>query len=478
MDTLTPQDPRDLRIAQLEAALAASQAEFAASQAALAIALERIAQLERRLGLDSTNSSKPPSSDSPKSRSQRRTRKSSGKAQGGQPGHDGAHRSLLDESKVDHFVEHLPSTCQHCGLELDETCLDGTPLREQTFELPALTPIITEHRLLVCRCKGCGKTTRAASPLAPGASHYGPNLLGLIGYLNVPMDATRRHTLAFLREYLALPASLGGIQTGLQVLGNALEPLGHQVRAECERATSVGCDETGWSHGGKRAWVWCVQSELAAFYSIEPKRDTAACKAVLGELGERVVVSDRYGAYNWIPQDQRQVCLAHLKRDFAPMAAEPGKLGELGTALEKLCGQICVRHSKMMAGEQTLGEYQDWVKSEARPAWQALIKQSEGWGARAPAVVHWCAQNEELVFRFGRGEHAIAPHNNASERAIRPSVIKRKISFGTQSEAGKKLLELSWTVSQTCKKVGLAVSSIYAQAIAAFQAGLPAPLLV
>jgi hypothetical protein len=97
MDNAPPQDPRDLRIAQLEAALAATQA-------ALDKALVRIAELERRLNLSSKNSSKPPSSDSPANRAARRTKKSTGKTQGGQKGHEGHHRSLLDESKVDHFI--------------------------------------------------------------------------------------------------------------------------------------------------------------------------------------------------------------------------------------------------------------------------------------------------------------------------------------------------------------------------------------
>jgi transposase len=470
MDTPPPQDPRDLRIAQLEAALAASQT-------ALSIALERIAQLERRLGMDSTNSSKPPSTDPPKTRAQRRTRKPSGKSQGGQPGHDGHHRALLDESQVDHLIDYLPAHCHACGLELSVDELDGLPIREQVFELPKLLPTVTQHRRLACRCKACGTLTHAPSPL-PAGPRYGPNLLGLIANLNVPMNVTRRATLDFVTQYLGVPASLGTIQNSLEVLVPALEPLGQQARAACERAASVGCDETGWRHQDGSAWMWSMQCDDAALYSIEPKRDTAASKAMLEPVGERVVVTDRFGSYNWIPEGQRQVCLAHLKREFAAIGKLEGKKGEIGRELEGLCGQICVGHSEVVAGSRTLKEYQEWVKSQAQPAWQELIAQGVGWGRAMPAVVSWCAHNEQMVFRFAQGSDVLAPHNNASERAVRPAVIKRKISFGTQSEAGKKLVSLSFTVSQTCKKLGIAVSDIYAQAIAAFQAGLPAPTLV
>jgi transposase len=271
---------------------------------------------------------------------------------------------------------------------------------------------------------------------------------------------------------------LGTIQKSLELLVPALSPLAHQARAACERANSVGCDETGWRHLGKTAWVWSMQCDQAAFYSIEQKRDTAAAQAMLQPVGERVVVTDRFGSYNWLPAGQRQVCLAHLKREFAAIGKMDGKKGEIGRELDKLCGQICVGHSEVVAGDRTLQDYQDWVKSQAQPAWQALIKQGVGWGRELPAVVSWCANNEAMVFRFAQGNYAIAPHNNGSERAVRAAVIKRKISFGTQREAGKLLLALSWTVGQTCKKLGIAVSSVYAQAIAAFQTGSPAPALV
>ncbi len=83
----------------------------------------------------------------------------------------------------------------------------------------------------------------------------------------------------------------------------------------------------------------------------------------MGELGQRIVVSDRFGSYNWIPSQQRQVCLAHIKRDFEELGEQKDKLGEDARKLAQLCGQICAGHSEVVAGKQTLSEYQDWVKS-------------------------------------------------------------------------------------------------------------------
>ncbi len=133
-----------------------------------------------------------------------------------------------------------------------------------------------------------------------------------------------------------------------------------------------------------------------------------------------------------------------------------------------------------MTPKQTLSEYQDWVKAHVRPAWQALLEEEVKSKSKAKgmATARWCKAHEELVFRFAQGEEVIAPHNNASERAVRMPVLKRKVSFGTQSEAGKRLLEVLWSVRQTCKLVGASMSRVCAQAVAAFQAGLSAPTLV
>jgi transposase len=355
MDTLTLQDPQDLRIAQLEAALSTSQAAFAKA-------------LERRLGLDSTNSSKPPSSDSPETRAQRRTKKSSGKLQGGQKGHDGHHRQLLDASRVHYFLDQLPPRCRSCGgsLSPDEVCDDH--VREQTFDLPPITPIVTKHRRLRCRCQACGVVTRTLSMLAPGQTGFGPYLLGLLTYLSVAMHATRRATRELVTQCFGIHASPGSIQNALDSVLPAIAPLVHQARPACQRAGLVVCDKTDWSHQDKRAWVWCVRSEQAAFFKLQDKRDAAACWAILEPLEQRVVVSDRFGACGRLEAGQHQVCHVHLERDFAGMAKLSCKRGELGAKLERMCGQISVGHSDILAGERTLKDYLEWVKNEVRPS--------------------------------------------------------------------------------------------------------------
>jgi hypothetical protein len=139
---------------------------------------ERIAQLERRLDRSSRNSSQPPSADPP-GVPPRRGKDSSGRRQGGQPGHEGKGRPLLPAWAVDQVVEHWPDHCE-CGHEFagDEHVVVGDPVRHQVEELPPITVTVTEHRAQRVRCPGCGRRRRAKLPREIAASSFGPRLLG------------------------------------------------------------------------------------------------------------------------------------------------------------------------------------------------------------------------------------------------------------------------------------------------------------
>src|SRR5690554_4593747 len=167
----TPRDWRDERIAELEQLLHE--------------ALQRIAELERMLGLNSQNSSKPPSTDNERARKKRPRRKPSGRAPGGQPGHQGHCRELLPEEQVDHIQQHIPPNCRECGQELSAQDAMGRPTRHQVFELVPKLVECTEHQIVSCRCPACGETTRSVLPAEIARSGWGPRLVGLSGALSV-----------------------------------------------------------------------------------------------------------------------------------------------------------------------------------------------------------------------------------------------------------------------------------------------------
>ena len=167
-------------VAALRQQLAQSASRVAQLEADNAELRQRLEELERRLGLNSRTSSKPPSSDGPrKPPARRRTRslrRKSKRKSGGQPGHKGT--TLRRTATPDHVEEHWPQQCSDCGAPLSATDRVGRPVARQVFDLPRPQPLeATEHRAHACRCGQCGRTTRAAFPQGVQApAQYGPRL--------------------------------------------------------------------------------------------------------------------------------------------------------------------------------------------------------------------------------------------------------------------------------------------------------------
>lgn len=313
-------DPRDARIAQLEAENALLRA--------------RIEQLERLLGIDSQNSSKPPSSDSEAARHKRQKKRSRKRSPGGQPGHPGAKRELLPPEQVDFFHDHFPEHCA-CGLELGPQDDTGEPLRHQHFELVPKLVHCTEHRLHARCCAACGTTTRAT--LTPVERlGWGPRLTALLATLSVTLHATRGKLAWFLTHVLGAPSSKGSVQTFLEEASAALAPAHAQARAAVQSAEYIGCDETGWRLERLPHWLWLVQCSQAVFVALREGRTKACAMELLEGAQARVITTDRYGAYHWLSAERNQVCRAHLLRDWTSLAQREGALGKHGKRLEKL----------------------------------------------------------------------------------------------------------------------------------------------
>ena len=144
------------RILFLEAALLNRDQQVASLESQLALALTRIAELQTKLGLNSQNSSKPPSSNPP--HFQHSPKPPTGKKTGAQPGHKGHKRELAPPQEVTHFISQIPTQCQHCMLPL--TGQDPAPQLHQVIDIAPIKPIITEYQLHKLTCRACGKETQ------------------------------------------------------------------------------------------------------------------------------------------------------------------------------------------------------------------------------------------------------------------------------------------------------------------------------
>lgn len=484
MSKPTP-DKRDVRIAELEAEnerlrsqLAARDARIAELEAALKSALKRIEQLERRLGLDSQNSSKPPSSDGDKERKRRRKKKKSGRKPGGQKGHEGHHRKLWAPEDVDHFNLCYPSQCSGCGFGLSPEDAVGEPIRHQVFDIPPKLIMCTEHRLFSCKCPGCGQKTRATLDEGVSKSGWGAGLVALLASLSAVCRDSRRQLDWFVSQVLGAPSSVGCVQTHLEEASEALKPAFEQAREAVARADHVGLDETGWRLGQLPYWLWGAESKEAAFFLIRRGRTKEVAQELVGDLRARIFVTDRYGAYSFLPAENRQICHAHLLREFVGMAQRDGPLGAIGKQLEELSRLFQHQWARVRSGERTRQGFVDWMQAYVRPRWERLLKEAAQY-KKAPATVRWLIkeQNRELAWTFLEHE-GLEPTNNGAERALRGAVIQRKLSFGSQSEAGLRLMERLWTTVETCRRQARGVLEYITQAVTSFRSDAPAPILV
>src|SRR5579875_3082077 len=290
--------------------------ECAKLRADLDEALQQIARLQAevhelrcQLNRNSSNSSSPPSADPPGAPKPVGKAKS-GRKPGGQPGHPGSHRRRLPPERVQKIVPHVPTTCTRCQAPLPEAPapVDPEPTWHQVAELPPLTAIITEHQGHARTCPCCGHLNRGEIPAEVRAHVIGPRWAAVMSYL------TGRHHLS--RRAVEVPIALGTVIALEADTTAALAGAYQEVQAEVRGAAVKNTDETGWSEAGQKRWLWMAATATAALYAIHLRRGFAGLKALLGEMISGVVCSDRWSAYSQLPLELRQICWAHLKRDF------------------------------------------------------------------------------------------------------------------------------------------------------------------
>jgi transposase len=437
----------------------------------------RLAELEQRLNRSSRNSSLPPSADPP-SAPPRPHKPGSGRERGGQLGHKGRSRPLLPLERVDELIDHWPGRCA-CGHRFSEAecCPVGKPARHQVAELPSIAVVLTEHRLQRLRCPDCGATMRAELPTGVPPGAFGPRLQAAVATLAVRNRVSRRDTTELLRELFGAQLSAGSIDAIVQNAGVALaEPhaaLADQIRS----ASAVNVDETGWRlRGGKRT-LWGALTCHAAVFRIAPDRHQREVQALLGEEFSGVACSDRWWAYDYLDAQRRQLCWAHLVRDFTAHSEGLGAQKEFGEAALKIAGELFAawEQCRWDADRARLGERIGPLKAKLR----ALLEQAARKSARNRrhrTFAKNLLQRWPALWTFA-SVSGIEPTNNHAERGLRGAVIYRKLSLGSQSEGGERTIERLLSASVTCRLQGRSLFAYLSDVLAAKIRGDPIPSL-
>lgn len=478
-DAATPQSP-DLGEAQLPLTVPACHA-------LIGQLIERIKRLEERVKLDSNNSSKPPSSNGP-GQPNRAARRASARRRGAQPGHPGHTRALLDEAQVDVLVDCKPAAMCECGSPVE---LQGPPRRHQVFEVPPMRAQLDEYRLYSGRCTGCGKPHAGALPAGVPRGQLGPRALALVGVLGTRYHLTQRKIRNLFDQLLGLSFSVGAISQAHGKLAAALKRPVAQAAASLCQADALWMDETHYPREGQGNWVWAAVQPLLAVFALYPSRaryvildfiGDGSCQAVdeASQPGPQeaqqakqapIVTTDRYAAYAHMDAGRRQICWAHLLRDFRRIGQREGLPGLLGRRLLGL-GLVMFRWREQgcLSGAK-LAAVQNRIKAALERGRQQPL---------CPRTAKTCANILKLwpaLWTFTTNT-ALAPTNNAAEQALRSLVLKRKISGPTRSLRGDQFLARGFTAHESCLRQGRDLWEFMHSAVQAFFAGTTAPSLM
>ena len=439
---------------------------------------KRIRELEARLNTYSGNSSLPPSANPP-SAPKPPPKPPTGRKPGGQPGHPGHARTRLPPERVNQVIRHVPAQCECCQSPLPDqpSAGDPEPTWHQIAELLSVLATVTEHQGHARACARCGHVTWASIPPEVLAHGFGPNLTATIAFLSGRCHDSKRTIEEIVQTLFGVPMSLGSVANAEQEVAAALEQPYAQAEAAVQQAEVKNADETGWALAGKLCWMWMAVTGSVALFKICLGRGREALRQLLGGKIQGTVGSDRWTAYGIIDLWCRQVCWAHLKRDFQKWVDWGGEAKAIGQAgLDAVKGLF-----------ELWGRFRDGVLD--RPGLQAALVPvmldlyaalEAGLSCPNKKTARFCRNVLDVypaLWTFAR-QDGVEPTNNVAERTLRIGVIWRKISFGNWSEGGCRFAERILTTAQTLRLQGRNVLCYLREAIAAHRAGRAAPSLV
>src|SRR6266567_1469550 len=431
-------------IAELRAANAALRAQVVELQAVNQALQARVAELERRLGRDSSNSSRPPSSDGlGKPPAPRPERRGGGRKPGKQPGAPGAHLAQVPDP--DEVMVHRPAACEGCGADLTLAPVTGAEAR-QVFDLPEVRLRVREHRAERRQC-ACGHVTAGVFPdQARAAACYGPGVRALGAYLAV------QHHLPVERAAEVLAHALGGCVSagtlaGLPAEGAAgLGGFVERVREQLARAEVAHFDETGARVAGRLHWVHSASTPLLSWFTVHPKRGVVAMDAAGVLPGfHGVAVHDCWSPY-WRYQVTHALCGAHLLRELDAITDEPGQGWAAGMA-ELLADAKTQADRARAAGAERVD---DRVRVGLHARYQRLLadghaanpppppdRRRRGRARRSPAanLLGRLDTYHVEVLRF-LDDLRVPFDNNQAERDLRMVKLQQKISGCWRTLAG------------------------------------------
>lgn len=449
---------------------------------------QRVAELERivaKLTKNSSNSSKPPSSDDitkpkPKDKDDKKRKI------GAQPGHHRNERAPFPEEEIDKFHDYKLTRCPECKGEV--TLVDKEPRIIQQVEIKEVLVTKEEHRSYPVWCENCQKIHYM--PFPPEVVKEGlfkERLTALVAYMKAVDHASFSTIRKFIRDVLKIPISRGYLRKVIQKVSDSLGKPYQELLDLLPLEKKVNVDETGHKENGIKLWTWVFKAELYVLFKIDISRGSEVLIEVLGKEFNGVLGCDYFSAYRKYMKDFNiivQFCLAHLIRDIRFLINFPD-------AATRVYGE------KLLEGVKELFKVIHEHEEMSEEAFKSALEQARETIMRAalddvPSSLNKDGKEEKteaqnMANRFRKHGKAyfefittpgIEPTNNTAEQAVRFVVIDRMITQGTRSIKGRETNERLWTVIATCRLQNRSVYEFILKAVNAYFRGQTAPSLL
>jgi transposase len=354
---------------------------------------------------------------------------------------------------------------------------DAAPFRHQVIEIPPIEPVVTEYQWHQLMCPDCGETTRAPWPEGVPSGTYGPRVHAAVALCTGSYRLSKRTTAEMMADLFGVPMSVGTISQLEKLITEVLDKPVEQARDAVEAQAVAHLDETSWRQNGKRAWLWVAVTSMVTVFVIRFSRGSQVARELLGERFDGILVTDRYSAYNWYPVRWRQLCWAHLVRDFEAMRERGGTSETIGEGLLVQAHQMFTWWYRVRAGTLARATFRSYMSALRKEVHRLLEAGSRCGVPKTEGTCREILKRREALWTFVQVE-GVEPTNNTAERAIRPGVLWRKGSFGTQSAAGSRFVESILTVVATLKQQQRHVLAYLTAACEAALRGEAAPSLL
>ena len=447
-------------------------------------------QLKEQLARTSKNSSQPPSKNPLTFKPNRK--EPTGKKRGGQIGHQGYERKLYPTEKCLEVIEHYPQQCGKCGSE--QMSSSTPPYRHQVVEIPPVEPIVTEHQFFSMTCNCCGQENQAPSIsqiISQGG--YGTRVAAMVGLFSSQYRQSYRQIQNIMVAVFGIEMSLGSINRLRCEVSESVSDAVAEAMGYMQQQPTVSIDETGFKQrngDGQNAiktsgWRWVAVTPLIIYFQVILSRGAAAAQTVLGSAFSGFIISDRCPAYNWVDVANRQVCWAHLKRDFIQISERVGASAEIGESLlaqEKIVFNLWHQFRNKQLNRSELIQAVEPIQAKVLAILLEAAELQIGEHEKTPLAktVRTCRNLLKLfdsLWLFVR-EEGVEPTNNAAERAIRPAVIWRRTSFGSNSATGSEFVSRLLTVVSSLKAQERNILDFLAESVSAARSGAIPPSLL